>query len=1013
MSDHEAGNPRSDPAVDNAAVELTPERWQKIKELLLAAQELDASDRDNFLREACGSDQALRAEVESLLALDDSRVESGLSTTGLLRETGLSSAAADPMVGRRVGAYEIVRQIGQGGMAVVYLAVRADDAYRKQVAVKLVRLELDSAEVLNRFRNERQMLAGLDHPNIVRLIDGGSTSEGLPYLVMDYVEGTPIDEYCDSHELPIEQRLRLFCTVCAAVQYAHQSRVIHRDLKPSNILVTAEGVPKLLDFGIAKVLHPDPSEQTLLVTQTGTRRMTPAYASPEQVRGEPVTPASDVYSLGVVLYELLTGRRPYRLKQTTPAEMERAICEQEPENPSTAVNRVETETFPDGTTVNKNPESVSKTREGKPEKLRRRLRGDLDTIVLMALHKEPQRRYASVEELSKDIERHLDHLPVKARRSTLGYRTSKFVRRHKAEVAAGVSIVVLLAIALLLAPILGYQRNPLPQPKVNRFIQITDDGRQKNGADFLVLIPSPYVSDGNNLYFTEMIDGSLALAQVPVTGGEPVPIATPFKGVLIGDFSPARSEFLLFKIVGTEIEMPVWVMPLAGGPARRVGDFLATSATWSPDGRQVLYTHSHDLYICKPDGSSSRKVASVSALPLLPRLSPKGDVVRFTQYNPQNSTSSLWEVSIDGSKLRPLFPDWADTSTCCGDWMADGRYFVFRAIRERRFEIWIKREYERSFRSVDSGPVQLTTGPIEFYNPGVSKDGRTLFAMGRQRRTELQRFDWHRSEFVPYLKGISAQVSIVGNRLAYVTIPEGVLWSSAMDGGQRLQLSSPPLVAEFPTISPDGQQVAFMAAAHRGILHIYSVPIHGGDPQQLSFGDTPEAYPDWSPDGNQLVFSGLPPVVTGNAGATPIKVLDLRTHRTSPIPGSDGFVCPRWSPEGRYLAAKSADSKRLMLYEFRNQRWTELATPSINFLNWSHNGKYIYFNTVPGEAMESAIYRVQVTRWKIGRMTDLKGLRQATGLWSEYWIGLAPDDSPLILRDIGSQEIYALDLQLP
>jgi len=467
-------------------MEMTPQKWDKIKALFDAALQEASTNRAAFLAHHCANED-VRRQVEKLLIsheeagsfLKDPIVGADIPTPGEVfsefsaepTATGKSLNAAesayaleeksgstqsapesanaeDPMVGRRVGAYEIVQRIGHGGMAVVYLAVRADDAYRKQVAIKLVPLELDSAEVLNRFRKERQMLAGLDHPNIVRLIDGGSTAEGVPYLVMDYVEGTPIDEYCDSHALLIEQRLRLFCTVCAAVQHAHKNLVIHRDLKPSNILVTAEGVPKLLDFGIAKVLHPDPSMQTLRVTQTGTRRMTPAYASPEQVRGEPVTFSSDIYSLGVVLYELLTGHRPYKLRQPTPAEMERAICEQQPENPSTAVDRVETEASRDGTTVNKTPELVRKTREGEPEKLRRRLRGDLDTIVLMALNKEPQRRYASVEELSQDIERHLDHLPVTARRSTLAYRASKFVRRHKTEVTASVIVLSVLLSAV-------------------------------------------------------------------------------------------------------------------------------------------------------------------------------------------------------------------------------------------------------------------------------------------------------------------------------------------------------------------------------------------------------------------------------------------------------------------------------------------------------------------------------------------------------------------------------------
>ena len=445
---NEAGqdDPRTDVgSKDKAVPEVMAERWQKIKELFVAASERNPKDRNEFLNQACGSDKSLRAEVESLLVAAESEAPaSALLNTSVMRPLA-AQLMPDLMVGRRAGAYQLVRRIGTGGMAAVYLAVRADDQYQKQVAVKVVRPQSASEELLNRFRNERQTLASLDHPNIVKLLDGGNTDEGLPFLVMDYVEGTPIDDYCDARKLSIEERLRLFCQVCAAVQYAHQHQIIHRDLKPSNILVTPNGAPKLLDFGIAKVFDPRAPAQTLVVTQTSTRRMTPAYASPEQVRGEVVTSATDIYSLGVVLYELLTGHRPYKLKQSTPAEIERAICEEEPEKLSTAVDRVETVTGADGTTSTTiTPEVVSQTREGEPDKLRRRLRGDLDNIVLMALQKEPQRRYASVEELANDLQKHLDHLPVLARPNTLSYRASKFISRHKTEAVAAALLLLVL-----------------------------------------------------------------------------------------------------------------------------------------------------------------------------------------------------------------------------------------------------------------------------------------------------------------------------------------------------------------------------------------------------------------------------------------------------------------------------------------------------------------------------------------------------------------------------------------
>ena len=345
------------------------------------------------------------------------------------------------MTGRRIGAYRIIREIGQGGMAVVYLGERDDQNYRKQVAIKMVKPGIDTEQVLQRFRNERQTLAALDHANIVKLLDGGSSEEGLPYLVMEYVEGLPIDQYCDLNKLSIDDRLRLFREVCSAVQYAHENLVIHRDLKPANILIAKDGVPRLLDFGIAKLLNPE-CFQTALVTRTDWRPMTPEYASPEQIRGQAVTTATDVYSLGVLLFELLTGHRPYRSAGQSLLEMERLVCETDPEKPSAVINRTEESVSRDGedrTAIT--PESVSNQRGLQPAELQRRLRGDLDTIVMKALRKEPERRYGSVEEFSQDIERYLTGMPVQARKSTIAYRSGRFLRRHQESLAAVLTVL--------------------------------------------------------------------------------------------------------------------------------------------------------------------------------------------------------------------------------------------------------------------------------------------------------------------------------------------------------------------------------------------------------------------------------------------------------------------------------------------------------------------------------------------------------------------------------------------
>ncbi|MGH9391323.1 MAG: tetratricopeptide repeat protein, partial [Vicinamibacteria bacterium] len=323
-----------------------------------------------------------------------------------------------------------------------------------------------------RFRTERQILASIEHPNIARLLDGGSTEDGLPYIVMEYVDGTPIDAYCDTHRLTIEERLRLFQSVCAAVHFAHQNLVVHRDLKPANVLVTSESVPKLLDFGIAKLLNPEFGAAALEPTRTNSRMMTPEYASPEQVRGETVTTASDVYSLGVLLYELLTGHRPYRVRNRPLHEVERAICEDEPTPPSAVVGLVE-ELPGDAPAIT--PDGVSSARASTASRLRRRLEGDLDNICLMAMRKERQRRYGSVEQLSEDIGRALEGLPVKARRPTLAYRSSKFVRRHK----VGVAAALLFLVSMLTFSVLLFRERNRAQSEaakvaaINRFLQQT------------------------------------------------------------------------------------------------------------------------------------------------------------------------------------------------------------------------------------------------------------------------------------------------------------------------------------------------------------------------------------------------------------------------------------------------------------------------------------------------------------------------------------------------------------
>ena len=423
---------------------MTPEQWQAIRTKLNAALDLEPAARSAYLDGLAAANPEVRQQLQPLIASHDQM------HTGFLRVPTMSpelppatEQSPDSFLGRHLGPYRIVEQIGSGGMGEVFRAVRADDQYHKQVAIKLVRAGQDSTFVISRFRNERQILAILEHPNVARLLDGGTTDEGVPYLVMELVEGRPIDAYCDAQKLATTARLKLFLQICSAVQYAHQHLIIHRDIKPGNILVTEGGVPKLLDFGIAKILDPGPLGGGVDRTLTLFRLLTPGYASPEQVRGEPITTATDVYSLGVVLYELLSGRLPYPIRGLSSREIGDVVCQFEPEKPSVVVGRTMT-----ADDCDIDPVELSSVRDGYPEKLSKRLRGDLDNIVLMALRKEPQRRYASVDQFAEDIRHHLEDLPVSARPDTIQYRALKFVARHKTGVSGAVLVVLTLLAGL-------------------------------------------------------------------------------------------------------------------------------------------------------------------------------------------------------------------------------------------------------------------------------------------------------------------------------------------------------------------------------------------------------------------------------------------------------------------------------------------------------------------------------------------------------------------------------------
>jgi Tol biopolymer transport system component len=519
---------------------------------------------------------------------------------------------------------------------------------------------------------------------------------------------------------------------------------------------------------------------------------------------------------------------------------------------------------------------------------------------------------------------------------------------------------------------------------------------------------SALITDGPRIYFTE---GAVP-TQVSSAGGETVTIPASFPNSTIGDISPNRSELLVSR-GDHEYEGTLWVLPVLGGAPRRLGDLLGHDATWTPDGLHIVYANGSSLYLANSDGTESRKFLTVDGRPYWPRWSPDGSRLRFTVTSTPNSTASLWEVAADGSNPHPLLPGWNNPANeCCGNWTADGRYFVFQSARNRTTNIWARLEKTGFFQRGSQEPVQLTIGPLNYYFPAPSLDGKKLFVVGEQKRGELVRYDSKTQQLVRYLRGISAEhlaFSRDGDWVVYVDYPEGNLWRSRMDGEQRRQLSFPPMRAVLPRWSPDGKQIVFTATTPGKPWKTYLVSADGGAPQQLTPDERTEHDPGWSRDGNTLVFHAE---TTRDPSTSAIYLLKMYTRQLSKLPGSEGLQSPRWSPDGRYIAAHNRGlQNRLLLFDFTTQKWTEvLAGQRAAAPHWSRDGKHIYF--VGTHEGGRAIFRVGVGDRKVELWASVKGSRLAPGVFGA-WNGWTLDDQPLMLRDEGTQDIYAMEWQTP
>ncbi|HVX65146.1 MAG TPA: winged helix-turn-helix domain-containing protein, partial [Bryobacteraceae bacterium] len=574
-----------------------------------------------------------------------------------------------------------------------------------------------------------------------------------------------------------------------------------------------------------------------------------------------------------------------------------------------------------------------------------------------------------------------------------------------------------LAAALALVPLVAlagaawWLFRATPPPRVVRSVQVTDSGRIYPGDVLLQCFPT-FVTDGSRLYYPEIHAGRVSLANVAAGGGTSRPIAAPAEipGPSITDISADGSQLLIRNYFSPQLEQPLWAAPSLGGAARKVGSLLAHDATWSPDQRSIVYAAGADLMVAHADGSASRKLVTAPGRAYWLRWSPDGSRLRFTIVDSQTHATSLWEVSANGRNLHLLFPKWNEPpAECCGNWTPDGKYYAFQSTREGATDIWVTAERHPPLRRA-ADPVRLTAGPLNFLAPVPSRDGKRLFVVGAQSRGELLIYDPARQQFSPYVSDAGAASSLAFSRdgqwIVYVAQPSSLLWRSRVDGTQKVQLTSAPMQVYMARWSPDGSRLVVMARTPGKPWKLYLVPSEGGNLRELGSEDRNAADPAWSPDGNRIAYGRLPEYMAETAQPKAIHILDLKSNTATLVPQSEGLFAPRWSPDGRYIAALPLTQDRLAVYDVERGTWTNLVSSSTDNPTWSRDGKWIYFYAFGQEGRH--IYRVRVADRKVERVASFQDVRRADVL--DYaFLGLSPDEQPIVRARVSTADIYALE----
>ena len=565
---------------------------------------------------------------------------------------------------------------------------------------------------------------------------------------------------------------------------------------------------------------------------------------------------------------------------------------------------------------------------------------------------------------------------------------------HRLTVYSVVGLSAILAIATMLA--LGFA--PEQRVWVAECVPLTHDGFFK--------VDESLLSDGVRVYFQETSPNGLTLANVAVSGGDSGRIPAPKGFEAVYDLSPLTSEVLASPSYSEQGE-PLWEVSLIGGPPKRIGDLYAKDAKWSPDKRQIVFTLRQELHVANVDGSQNRRIAKLSGIASLPRWSPDGMTIRFTEIALDNSWRSIWEIRADGTNLQRLLPGWSDPpQECCGVWTPDGSFYIFQSMREGRRDLWALSERRGFLQRERRSPIRLTSGMQSYSSPAPGNQGTQLFAIGQETRGELVRYDSNLKEFAPYLGGIAATwvtFSNSGRSVAYISYPDLTVWRANPDGSGKTQITFAPFEANGLSWSPDDRWLAFRGRTAGNPWKIYLTPSSGGKPESLIPGQTEQAIPTWSPDGTRIAFGDVPPIHGKATGTETIHILDLKNHTVSDLPGSQGLWTARWSPDGRFLSAMAIEGGRLMLYDFKTKKWRSTQATTINNPTWSRDSKYIYYDL---EGTIKALRRVSAADGHVDDLVRLDGFP----LLSWWWSGVAPATSPLVLRNLGTSEIYSLTL---